>query len=557
MNFTSQAFLHDALTWPVLVTVTAICLLWITWMLKLGGLRGSIAIGLRTIWLLPVLLSFFPATETQQLPRALTLRPVHVLLDDSDSMKEGADSHLSQAEALLRQVELDCVRLGCLPKTTRLSEQDDAVRRGFTPLGKVFESWIYRVGGEPWLLVSDGGDSMPTQKWPSQLRGLGSPVGANTTPRGLIIGVKDAAKRNIWVKSNDIQPFAFENKPLLFSVTLGRSGSDLKTERVQLQVLNGDTPLANVNAEFVDKSGEAQVAVTLPSLPRGQHLLTIKALPTPDESALWDNAIYAQTEVLPNTVGVLHLLGSPSWDGRFLRRYLKAEPKYDLISFFILRDPWDSQHVNERELSLIPFPVERLFREELSHFRVVIVQNFTVFQFLLPEYQRNLVKFVQDGGGLLFLGGPRALTSSDLSSSPLREILPFELGETDFSSNTPDFSAFGDDFLAAPQATSNSSGPAYDANVSFKVEMGKPDPAKRALANVYEDWEALSAPLTSWRNAKGLHHMERVSLKPATTTLLKAKADGKEVPLAVASYPGKGRALWVFSDSFWLSLIHI
>jgi len=547
----SAAMIQDALSWPLALVASALMLLWISWLIQLGAFRGTVAVLLRAAWLVPIALSFIPQTETQQLPRSLSLRPVHVLIDDSESMRQHASKSGDDVDRAVKKIETDCARLGCMPKFTKLSEQDDAVREGFTPLSRVFESWIYRVGSEPWLLISDGGDFMPAQKWPTTLRDAGQPTAKGKPPRGLVMGLKDEGSRNIWIKSTDIQPFAFEDKPIVFSVTLGRSGKSLGAERIQLQVLNGDQSLSNINASFAGESETSIATVTLPALPRGQHLLTVRALPTPDESALWDNTMYAQTEVLPNTVGILHLLGSPSWDGRFLRRYLKSEPKYDLISFFILRDPWDSQHVNERELSLIPFPVERLFREELSHFRVVIVQNFTVFQFLLPEYQRNLVKFVQDGGGLLFLGGPRALTNSDLSSSPLRDILPFELNDSDFASGGPDFTAFGDDFLAAPTAASSGSGPSYDANLAFKVEMAKPDPAKRALANVYEDWEAISGPLTGWRNGKGLHHMERVQFKSATTTLLTAKADGKDIPLAVASYPGKGRALWLFSDSLW------
>ena len=108
---------------------------------------------------------------------------------------------------------------------------------------------------------------------------------------------------------------------------------------------------------------------------------------------------------MSNTIGVLHILGAPTWDGRFLRRYFKSEPKYDMISFFILRDPTDSQFVKERDLSLIPFPVDRLFTEELENFSAVVIQNFTLYQFLQREYQENLVKFVKNGGGLLFMGG--------------------------------------------------------------------------------------------------------------------------------------------------------
>ena len=61
------------------------------------------------------------------------------------------------------------------------------------------------------------------------------------------------------------------------------------------------------------------------------------------------------------------------------------------------------------------------------------------------------------------------------------------------------------------------------------------------------------AEIRKSKNLKGLHHMENVSFKDGEyTPLLNARLrDGTTVPLAVASYPGKGRALWIFSDSLW------
>ena len=47
-------------------------------------------------------------------------------------------------------------------------------------------------------------------------------------------------------------------------------------------------------------------------------------------------------------------------------------------------------------------------------------------RFLRPEYQRNIVKFVKNGGGLFFIGGPRAFTHADIVEGPLAEILPFK-----------------------------------------------------------------------------------------------------------------------------------
>lgn len=560
----------DFFTAVAVAFAVSIGLLGLTWILQLGFLRGSLAALCRVGWTIPIFLSFFPETVTEQLPRTLALDPVHVLIDDSESMRgqafeaaarrDGsvAGSPYRTAEALKKTISDGCLRFGCLPKFTLLSEQDEDVRQGFTPLSSVIDSWLYKVGGDPWLLVSDGGDFRPTERWDPALRGLGRASAGMpaTTPRALIVGFSPKSRNNIWIKDSNVAPFSFEDKPLTVEVNLRRASADTGSERVQLQVLAEGKPLATVNAEFKAEALDTSVSAIIPPLPRGQHLLTVRALPVANETALWDNTSYAQIEVMPNTVGVLHLLGSPSWDGRFLRRYLKSEPKYDLISFFILRDPWDSQQVNERELSLIPFPVERLFKEELPNFRVVVIQNFTLYQFLLPEYQSNLVKFVQDGGGLLFIGGPRALAGADLSSSPLRAILPFDVTD-DQTSSAPGLGAFDlggidGDGMDAPASEKDTRGPAYDENLEFKVELAKPDPNKRALANVYEDWESLADALTGWKTAKGLHHMERVKFKKdVVTPLLTARVGKAEIPLAVASYPGKGRAIWIFSDALW------
>ena len=167
-------------------------------------------------------------------------------------------------------------------------------------------------------------------------------------------------------------------------------------------LLDGNVMTA-AEAEFGAGASSAGVDMSFAPPKRGPHIVSIKALPVAGELDTWDNTQTRVLDVLPNTVGVLHLLGSPTWDGRFMRRFLKAEPKFDVISFFILRDPWDSQQVSEREMSLIPFPVERLFKEELVNFRVIVMQNFTLMRFLQQEYQENLAKFVKDGGGLLLI----------------------------------------------------------------------------------------------------------------------------------------------------------
>ena len=534
--------------------------LWLAWTAMIGSLRGALAAGCRFLWVLPLVLALTPERVSEEMPRTMAARPIHVLLDDSPSMlargERGSTAPMATGEALIDRLARECVRLGCAPRMTRLSEVADEVGLGFTPLADTLDPWLMKTAGDPWVVISDGGDWRPALPWESRLRGMGRPGSGKTEPRGLIVGFPTSDPGNIWITDVELPPFSFDGKPLAVGATVRRAGKELggsddAPELIQVQILSGGKALASANAEFRSGENAARIEIPVPPLARGQHLIEVSAVPTARETMLWDNRATASVEVLPNTIGVLHLLGSPSWDGRFLRRYLKAEPKYDIISFFILRDPWDSQQVSERELSLIPFPVERLFREELPNFRVIVLQNFTLVQFLQPEFQANLVKFVQDGGGLLFIGGPRALRVPDLASSPLREILPFStnVAESGIQMGFPDEMEGG----SPPAPNSPAEGINFDPNLRFNIELARPESHLRALANVYDDWERIGENLTKAQGLKGLHRMDRATFKAdGSTPLLTARtADGKSVPLAVASYPGKGRAIWIFTDSLW------
>ena len=524
---------------PQLLSLGAIALiiLWGAWILIYGLRRGSLAIALRCLWTLPVVCAFFPELITIDVPSSISVKPIHVLLDDSDSMKK--EGWYQESLEIINELKGDCARSGCQLKVSPLSKRDPSVEKGFSPINEVMGLWSYEVGAEPWLVLTDGGKTKPGMSWDDKLKAMGQGLKG---PRGMIVGFKNPKIENIWIDSSEDTVFSFEGKNVVLAVDVYRSQSETDLP-VQVQISSGadDQHLATSNIAFRQGETHLNVEIPLPPLARGNHFLNIEVLPTASETILWDNQVHRNVEVLPNTIGVLHLLGSPSWDGRFVRRYLKSEPKYDLISFFILRDPVDHQLTNERELSLIPFPVDRLFNQELPNFRSVIIQNFSLYQFLEPNYQNNLVKFVKDGGGVLFIGGPRALSNADYQSSALASILPFEvIGPKSGVSPTNLLSPIS---VGAPQ-----SGPYYDPDLKFTIEAADPDENARDLANVYDDWlqvledTKLSSPLS------GLHHMENVRFKKGEhTPLLNARTeDGRSIPLAVASYPGKGRALWIF-----------
>ena len=543
----------------LVIWVAIIVILGVYWSRELGPIRGALAALIRAGWTLPIILSLAPQTVTKRIPGSVASQPIHVLVDDSDSMAlpdaQGSTAR-SQASDLLKRVDDVCLQFGCVPKITKLSDLASDTKKGFTPLSRVVEPWLYKTGGEPWLLLSDGGDFRPSNSWDQSLEGRGQNImlrGKNdklekTKSLGLIVTFGRPRIPGFSVESVSLAPLAFEGKTVALSASIARLEPESQgAQRVQVQVLLDGKVLTSSEADFAVGASSADVELTFAAPKRGPHIVTVKALAVAGELDTWDNSQTRVLDVMPNTVGVLHLLGSPAWDGRFMRRFLKAEPKFDVISFFILRDPWDSQQVNEREMSLIPFPVERLFKEELVNFRVIVMQNFTLMRFLQPEYQENLAKFVKDGGGLLFIGGPRALTETDVSSSSLAGLLPFTVQPTAPSANR--LVTSGGDMNDAL----NGMGSSWDPEARFNLEMAAPEDSRRALANVYEGWQGLNSRLAEVQDMRGIHNMASIKFRDnEITPLLNARLkSGKTVPLAVASYPGKGRALWIFTDSLW------
>ena len=159
----------------------------------------------------------------------------------------------------------------------------------------------------------------------------------------------------------------------------------------------------------------------------GKEIYTVSAPRLPDE-ALWENNQHAfMLKVIRDKVRALQVVGRPSWDVRFLRSLLKRNPNVDLISFFILRTPSNVQRVPADELSLIPFPTQELFEQELGSFDLIIFQNFNFGPYNMRQYLPEIAQFVRHGGGFAMVGGELSFGAGGYAGTPLEDILPVAL----------------------------------------------------------------------------------------------------------------------------------
>src|SRR5205085_10940002 len=163
----------------------------------------------------------------------------------------------------------------------------------------------------------------------------------------------------------------------------------------------------------VTRTGRAVYSVSIP-LAEGD------AVPENNERAFL-------VRVTRDKLRVLLLCGAPTWDARFLRAFLKADPAIDLITFFILRTSSDLTMASPEELSLIPFPTDELFREHLDSFDLVIFQDFNYGPYQVAGYLPRIRDYVLHGGAFAMVGGSRAFGAGEYEHTPLAEILPVRM----------------------------------------------------------------------------------------------------------------------------------
>lgn len=521
------------------------------------GLWGAVFAALsRGLWLLPLLALLLPPSAVEAPLVSLGKPEVAVFIDDSLSMKQAPGTmqrpKLSEAEMHIEKLQEFCRQQSCDLKVTYGSQLSDGFLQQLSPLHQVIPQWLQSWGkGRPWLIFSDGGATAP-QRLIQNLQDL--PWEQPKKLPAFVVGWWDEEERNIFLSDLKWDGFGFTEQPFRVKFRLRRSEISSLSRSLQLQVSVDDSEVLVRNITFDDHSQDMDVELIIPPLQQGSHGATITVLPLPGERELWDNHLSFNVDILAHTIGVLHLQGSPHADGRFLRRFLKNDPRFEVMSFFILRDPWDRSSAGERELSLIPFPVDQIFREELPHFKAVVMQNFRLSEFVTPQQQNLLVDYVKQGGSLLFLGGPRAFHFTDLQYTPLRQMLPFDIAPNAATQSGP---ALHELFASSSSADQPQSGlPWYQSDLSFTPEAAPLPTSARSLPATALH-RGLGEVLAELKKAavsfQGLHHMEEVTWhKKGWLPVWQARVSPQLAwPLISASYVGSGRVIWVFSDALW------
>ncbi len=316
--------------------------------------------------------------------------------------------------------------------------------------------------------------------------------------------------------------FAFVENVAEFEATVVAHGSKGETATVQL-VRNGE----RVGERTLRLSGDGvpqRVQFEVAPDRVGQFVYEIVVPPLPGEATAANNRRAFVIKVLRDKVRVLHVAGRPDWDVRALRTLLRRDPNVELLSYYILRDFDDIAREDTEALSLIPFPTEELFEQELGSFDLVVLHNFDAVPHSVGQYVDNIAQFVEDGGALVLIGGDLGFSDGGYGGGQMAQQLPIELRRP----------------------------------VGHERARVRPTLTDAGRRHPITAW-LLSGDGRAWEALPELDGYNPVALRDAAgigaTTLLAHPGElderGQPRPILAVSEPGKGRVVVLATGSTW------
>ena len=257
----------------------------------------------------------------------------------------------------------------------------------------------------------------------------------------------------------------------------------------------------------------------------GQFVYEIVVPPQKGEATEANNTRAFVVKVLRDKVRVLHVAGRPDWDVRALRTLLRRDPNVELLSYYILRGLDDiSREDTTAPLSLIPFPTDELFEEQLGSFDLVVLHNFDSQKHHVEQYLDNIAQYVEEGGALVLIGGDLAFYDLAYGLPQLASLLPI------------------DSRTKSPLE--------HDPYRPSLTDAGRRHPITAWLAAADEGWAQLPAlenhnPLSP--NPRG----EAISAISLLTHPEDTDARGRPRPILAVAEPGQGRTMVLATGSTW------
>jgi hypothetical protein len=288
------------------------------------------------------------------------------------------------------------------------------------------------------------------------------------------------------------------------------SGQGTKGQAVNVQLFKDNVLQQEIPTQIPLDGGARQVSFDLSHPEVGIFTYRVYVPPMRGESNTNDNEYTVPVEVLDAKRRLIYAEGPPRWESKYLKRALQADKQITPLIFV--------QGPDGKPISFGPVGsmTTDMTAQQLAYFKIVILGNLDASE--IGERRANdLVKYVEDGGSLILLGGPKAWGAKGFAASPLAKILPV----TGFKSKIE--------------------------SGEFPVALTDAGQSHPAFLGDMELWKVIPPVLSVFPEAKPSH---------AGVVLVVAKTPQGPQPIIVTQRYGSGKVVAIFTDSLWKWQLH-
>ena len=392
----------------------------------------------------------------------------------------------------------------------------DGVR---TQLGPALEAARQELTGVPLsglVLVSDGADNST-----GSLTDAVMSLGARHVPVFTVGVGRERFTKDIEVSRVEAPRTVLKGASLVVDVMVAQRG--YTGDKVQLIVEDGGQI---VSTQSVTLSGDGEaipIRVRVPTTEAGARVLTFRIPPQPGEMVAQNNTQQAIVNVSDRREKILYIEGEPRSEMRFLRQAVRDDKNLQIVTLQrMAKDQFRRFDVDDSLDLVAGFPKTR---DELFSYKGIILGSIEASYFT-GDQLRMLADFVSErGGGLLALGGRRALGEGGFAGTPVADVLPVDLG----------------------------GGPNDKAGYLSELKVDVTVPGSMHAATQIAEAESTSAK--RWKTMPAVTSVNRIGrARPGATVLLTGeptKGGERQIVLAYQRY-GRGKAIVFPVQDSWL-----
>ena len=192
-----------------------------------------------------------------------------------------------------------------------------------------------------------------------------------------------------------------------------------KGRPLDVQLYEGNKLAQELPLQIPAEGGTREVKFQLDHPVVGTFIYTVKVPPLPKQPVTADNEFSVAVDVTDTKNRVLYVEGVPGFEFKFLRRAL--EKSKEVTPIILLQGP-DGTLMSVGQSGSVNLTMAH---DQLAQFKIIILGNMEGAT-LGEDRAQSLVKFVDEGGSLILLGGDDAWSDQGFAATPLKQLLPVE-----------------------------------------------------------------------------------------------------------------------------------